>query len=327
MSKQPLLMLNYKQVSTIIDTLYPAIFSAIEKAYLLLGEGEALNPSSLLIWYNKNQKKRVIALPAYIGGEFKRPGLKWIASCPENIEKGLPRASALLILNDEQTGFPIAILEASKISAVRTVLSAILVLKYFRPNLSISSMALIGVGNIARHFLHSLHHLNWTVKTIYLYDHAKQQLQNFKHEFPQYTFIVVDTPELAIESSEVTLLATTSTIPTLFHLNLKPNSLILNLSLRDLSPEIILKANNIVDEIEHVLSSDTSISLAYEVNKNLSFINGTIFQLLSGLMHLDLIKPTIVSPMGLGVLDVMVGEVIYQFAQQHNIGSKIHDFF
>ena len=47
-------------------------------------------------------------------------GVKWISSFPENVAAGLPRASAVLILNDDDNGYPFACLETSIISATST---------------------------------------------------------------------------------------------------------------------------------------------------------------------------------------------------------------
>ena len=64
---------------------------------------------------------RIIAMPAWIGGAQPMAGLKWIGSKHDNPSaRGLPRASAVIVLNDPETNYPIAVMEAGLISAMRT---------------------------------------------------------------------------------------------------------------------------------------------------------------------------------------------------------------
>src|SRR5690349_588023 len=79
------------------------------KPYLRIGEGKG------------HIADRIIAMPAYIGSEDPIAGLKWIGSKHDNPARhGLERASALIILNDPTTNYPLAVLEGGLISSMRT---------------------------------------------------------------------------------------------------------------------------------------------------------------------------------------------------------------
>ena len=64
--------------------------------------------------------RRFMAMPAYLGGKFDMAGMKWYGSNAANKEKGLPRSILMLILNDKDTGAPLAFMSANILSAYRT---------------------------------------------------------------------------------------------------------------------------------------------------------------------------------------------------------------
>ena len=61
-----------------------------------------------------------MAMPAYIGGSFDLAGMKWYGSNSNNKTKGLPRSILTVMLNDKDTGAPIALMSANILSAMRT---------------------------------------------------------------------------------------------------------------------------------------------------------------------------------------------------------------
>jgi ornithine cyclodeaminase/alanine dehydrogenase-like protein (mu-crystallin family) len=96
------------------------IVELVEATYRRHSAGDSVNPPSYFLRFPDRPSARIIALPASIGGPLRVDGLKWISSFPENVAAGIPRASAVLILNDHDTGYPFACLESSIISATRT---------------------------------------------------------------------------------------------------------------------------------------------------------------------------------------------------------------
>src|SRR5579863_9952358 len=114
------------QVHQILQGRETRVIRLVEHAYRLHGTNAAVNPPSYFLRIPDKPDARIIALPASVRGDIQADGIKWISSFPGNIESGLPRASAVLILNDSRNGYPIACLEASIISACRTAASAAL---------------------------------------------------------------------------------------------------------------------------------------------------------------------------------------------------------
>ncbi len=64
--------------------------------------------------------RRLMAMPAYLGGDFGTSGVKWYGSNIANREIGLPRSILMFILTDTETGAPLALMSANLLSAYRT---------------------------------------------------------------------------------------------------------------------------------------------------------------------------------------------------------------
>src|SRR5215216_7201539 len=126
MTVPPFAVIPGAQVQEALDGREKEIVELVEATYRLHGAGESVNPPSYFLRFPDRPTARIIALPASIGGQMRVDGLKWISSFPENVAAGVPRASGVLILNEPDTGYPFACLEASIVSATRTAASAAL---------------------------------------------------------------------------------------------------------------------------------------------------------------------------------------------------------
>lgn len=89
------------------------------------------------------------AMPAWLrDGDLV--GLKWIAAYPDNRAHGLPAVNGLVVLNDAATGLPTWIMDAARITAVRTAAVSGVALRLFAPR-DVARVALVGAGGVQGH--------------------------------------------------------------------------------------------------------------------------------------------------------------------------------
>jgi len=301
----------------------PQIIDLVRAAYLSHHAGDSVNPNSYFLRFPDKPDARIIALPAYLGGSTGVAGIKWIASFPANVSKNVPRASAVLLLNDYETGYPFACLEAAQISAARTAASAVLGAEALIGSRRASSIGVIGSGVIARNILEFFDSAGWDLGRVLIHDTVPEYAQKLAAHVGSASVAGRD----EALGAELVVFATTAAAPHVVGPAFKPGQTVLNVSLRDLDAESILASHNVVDDVDHCLTANTSAHLAAQQAGNRDFIDGTLAGLLSGEFTLDGDKPTVFSPFGLGVLDLAVGAHVFGAALRQGRAQRVADFF
>lgn len=304
----------------------------VRQAYEIHRQGLSSLPHSTFLFFPQDPANRIIALPAYLGGQVNAAGMKWIASFPGNLEHRLDRASAVLILNSMDSGRPKAILEGSVISAKRTAASAALaasVLTHGQAGVA----GLIGCGLINFEIARFLLTACPEIRTFLIYDLDHKRACSFQTRFgSEFPFIDIQ-PVLmmdeVLKNASLISFATTAAKPHVANMNLcRPGTVVLHISLRDLSPQVILSSDNIVDDVDHVCRAQTSIHLAEQQAGHRQFIRCTLADIFLGTASAR--KSThdisIFSPFGLGVLDVALGEYVFQQAVKQGLGAVLPSF-
>jgi ornithine cyclodeaminase len=329
----PFAVISGGQVQRALRDREKQVVELVEATYLLHGSGESVNPPSYFLRFPDRPNARIIALPASIGGPSRVDGLKWISSFPDNVAAGIPRASAVLILNDHDTGYPFACLESSIISASRTAASAALAAdRLSRGRARPARLGFIGSGLIARYIHTFLAGTGWSFDEIGIHDLSADSAAGFQGHLQRSgvaaRITVHDTAEQLIRSSDLIVFATIAARP---HVHdpawFAHHPVVLHVSLRDLDPQILLDAVNIVDDVEHCLKAETSPHLLEQLTGNREFLHGTLDDVLTGRVGVPADRTVIFSPFGLGVLDLAVGKYVYDEVARSGELHVVDDFF
>ncbi|MFL6261099.1 MAG: 2,3-diaminopropionate biosynthesis protein SbnB [Thermoanaerobaculia bacterium] len=326
-----LLILGGGEIGELLAEREEEIAAAVDRAYRVHHAGQSSLPHSLFLRFPGDDTNRIIALPAFLGDGFALAGMKWISSFPGNVSRGIPRASAVLVLNDCETGLPEAILEGSLISARRTAASAALAARALHRG-PVGRVGLIGTGLINFEVVRFLRRL-MGADTFLLHDLDAGRAERFAAEAASSLGVeatVAGSLEEVLAACPVTSLATTATRPWVSDLSpCTPGATILHVSLRDLTPEVILACDNVVDDVDHVCRAQTSVHLAEQATSGRGFIRCALAEILAGTQpaRRDDSSIAVFSPFGLGVLDLAVGQLALEAARAAGRGTRLPSFF
>lgn len=265
---------------------------------------------------------RVIALPAS-DPEADLYGIKWVSSFPRNVVLGKDRASAVIVMNSLTDGTPVAVLNGTTISAMRTAASAVLMALCCHGTSEVERVSLVGCGPLNYEVLRFLTHSFPCLSRVVLTDSDKERARAFAHraaaEWCHLSFTIADSANLETRTS-ILCFATSALTP---HVeSVGDVQTILHLSLRDLSTSVIATGFNVTDDRSQAETEGTSLCLARREFGE-SSIDATIGEVLSGMKSVGRGKPVIFSPFGLGILDLVVAELVLDLAQGLGLGTEV----
>lgn len=159
--------------------------------------------------------RRFMAMPAYLGGKYQMAGMKWYGSNCENKASGLPRSILMMMLNDKDTGAPLALMSANLVSCYRTGAIPGVGAKYLAGKDS-ETVTIIGPGVLGRTCLLAFLSVCPKITTVKVKGRGQRSLHAFeefvKKECPQIQQVIVcDSMEEAVKDSDI--ICVTSTAP------------------------------------------------------------------------------------------------------------------
>jgi len=331
-SSNDILIIGAPDVESALQGNEKRVLDAVQKAYETHSQGASSLPHSSFLRFPDSDKDRIICLPAYLGADYQLAGVKWIASMPDNVARGMERASAVMILNDRVTGRPKAVLEGSIISKQRTAASAALASKVLAPS-EPEAIGFVGCGPINATIAQFLVVVWPNVKRFIAFDLNPARAEAFGtallDQKPGADFRVATSLDELLSECPMVSFGTTAISPYVDNLDACPaGATILHISLRDLTADIILSNHNIVDDLDHVNRAATSIHLASEQVGGTDFVHSSLGDLLLGNVKLPKRdeRKLIFTPFGLGVLDLAVADLVQNTLAENGGGTLVKSF-
>jgi len=181
------------------------IIDALEIGFREHGEGRVEMPPKPGIHPRPNCF--IHAMPAHIPA-LHSAGVKWISGYPRNQQRGLPYISGLLILNDDETGIPLAVMDCTWITAMRTgAATAVAARRLARPDSSV--VGVLGCGVQGRSNVEALREL-FPLRRVVAYDIVTDQAQRFGAEVEErwgLDVVVANEPRQAVTGCDIVVTA------------------------------------------------------------------------------------------------------------------------
>ncbi len=200
MDAPQLLYLSRKDVERVALDM-ATIIQLLESAFREKGEGRVEMPPKPGI--HTQPDAFIHAMPAYIPG-LRSAGIKWVSGYPANQALGLPYISGLLILNDDETGLPYAVMDCTWITAYRTAAATALSARFLaRPESSVAGILACGVQG--RTNLEALKVI-FPIQRAYAYDIVPEVQKRYVEEMSKkldLEIIGVDDPHKAVAESDL----------------------------------------------------------------------------------------------------------------------------
>ena len=305
------LLLSRKDVRGLLSM--AAVMKAVEQAFREWTEGKAYMPAKAYLVSDRGDFR---AMPVALPGAA---GMKWVSVYPENPSLGLPTVMATMIYNDPATGYPLAVMDATEITAYRTGATAAIASKYLARKDS-HTLGIIGAGRQA-HTQLLAHAQVFSLKLVRVFDRSREAVLKLIKSFPEYPIQRSSLEETA--ASDIVCTLTPVREPLLKLEWVIPGAHINAVGAdaegkEELDPQILNKAMVVVDDL-------TQASAAGEINVPLkkglfrtSDVYATLGEIITGRKQgrEDEKIITVFDSTGVAIEDIAVAKLVYEKAKQ-----------
>lgn len=204
-------VLNAQQIEALVDL--NEMMDQIEEAYRIFGSGEFYMPERPVV---EHENKTMMYMPCYTKDVI---GTKILSIVPENGKRGLPTIDGIVLLNDGETGTPLAVLDGKAVTAWRTGAVGGVGIRHLSKKDS-KTVGIIGAGVQGFHLaLYACAARD--IQTVYVYNHSDRDLTEYLERLKkaiakeEVEVVQLHSTRELVEKSDIICTATPSTSPVL----------------------------------------------------------------------------------------------------------------
>lgn len=325
-ARHPILVLSRRDIEGVVsigDALAP-----VEEAFREHGLGHASMPSKIYLELPQMEGD-FRAMPAFLPS-LKVAGIKWVNSHPGNPARGLPSVMAITILSDPETALPLALLDATYLTYVRTAAGGGVAAKRLA-RADARRIGLVGCGVQARAQAEALR-LVLPVKEAWLYDIRRPTAEALASQLEKegVRAHVAGTVRECVEAAEVLVTATPARHPVVEAAWVRPGTHINAIGAdapgkQEIESALLARARVIVDDREQAFhSGEVNVPLSTGVLRP-EDVHATLGEVLAGKRpgRSGPEEITLFDSTGLAIQDLAVARLAYDRCRERGIGVSV----
>ena len=310
------LVLDKKAVSSLLTM--PDTIKAVEQAFFNLSEGKGSMPPKSYLLLEKGDFR---AMPAALPGAA---GVKWVNVHPQNRSRSLPTVMAVLVYSDPETGYPLAIMDATDMTAFRTGATAAIASQHLaRPDSHV--LGIVGAGRQAYTQI-AAHTELFKIDLIKVFDIMPAAVEGLLKSFPQYK--IIQSPLEEVVAADIVCTLTPARLPVVKKAWILPGTHINAIGAdaegkEELEPSILKGSIVVVDDLRQATAAgEINIPIArglYSPDEIYATLGEIVAKKKSG--RIDDKSITIFDSTGIAIEDIAVAKLIYEKAKRGSYPS------